>query len=433
MFGAVAVFVGNGLLWAVLAVVIGNIVGSAFMAYHSAQGPALGVPQLIQSRGQFGYYGALLPVALAALLYGGFFVLTAIIAGQAVTAVIPGLSLNVAITGCALISLALALMGYSVIHKAARLATWPLAISVVALSIATAHHGGVSWTTSGFAGGPFVPAIAIIATFQLTYAPYVSDYSRYLPEDTSVSSTFWATFLGTSLSALWSEVIGVVLVFQFAKQGTLQAANSVLGGGAIAALVLLVGALAISGNNSMSLYGGMLNLITAISSVREVRPGVRARVTLLLPTFVIGGGVALLASSNFIANATNFLVLLQVGFVPWGTVNLTDFYLIKHGHYDVAAFFQKRGRYYQDPGSGTHRGFAVNALVAYVVGMLVMLPFINSTWLTGSFVDSLGGADISFIVGFVVSGGLYYLLMRRYRVASAVPLPGPVGAQVTGA
>ncbi len=295
---------------------------------------------------------------------------------------------------------------------------------MIALSIATAHHGSLSWSTSGFHGGPFVLAIAITATFQLTYAPYVSDYSRYLPADTSVASTFWATFLGTSLSAIWSEIIGVVLVFQFAEQGTLSQLGA--GGGAIAALVLLVGALAISGNNSMNLYGGMLNLITAVSSVREVRPGVRARLTLLLPTFLIGGVVALLASSNFIVNVTDFLVLLQVGFVPWGAVNLTDFYLVKHGRYDVAAFFQKRGRYYEDPTTGTHRGFAVNALVAYVVGMLVMLPFINSTWLMGTFVDDLGGADISFIVGLVVSAGLYYLQMLRHpavtdeRVAPAV-------------
>ncbi len=35
---------------AVLAIVIGNLFGALFMALHSAQGPRLGVPQMIQSR-----------------------------------------------------------------------------------------------------------------------------------------------------------------------------------------------------------------------------------------------------------------------------------------------------------------------------------------------------------------------------------------------
>src|SRR5215472_19292065 len=43
--GALAVLVGNDLFWAVISIVIGNLVGAVFMAFHSAQGPRLGVPQ----------------------------------------------------------------------------------------------------------------------------------------------------------------------------------------------------------------------------------------------------------------------------------------------------------------------------------------------------------------------------------------------------
>ena len=47
---------------ALLAIALGNLVGGLFMALHSAQGPRLGVPQMIQSRAQYGTYGALLVV-----------------------------------------------------------------------------------------------------------------------------------------------------------------------------------------------------------------------------------------------------------------------------------------------------------------------------------------------------------------------------------
>ncbi len=56
-------------LWpTIAAIVAGATVGGAFMAAHSAQGPRLGVPQLVQSRAQFGFYGALLPNAAIWLL-----------------------------------------------------------------------------------------------------------------------------------------------------------------------------------------------------------------------------------------------------------------------------------------------------------------------------------------------------------------------------
>src|ERR1039458_1710234 len=42
--GAVAVLIGLSLPWAIFAIVLGNLVGALFMAYHSVQGPRLGVP-----------------------------------------------------------------------------------------------------------------------------------------------------------------------------------------------------------------------------------------------------------------------------------------------------------------------------------------------------------------------------------------------------
>jgi Permease for cytosine/purines, uracil, thiamine, allantoin len=58
--GLISISEGASLFWSVLAIVVGVLVGTLFMAFHSAQGPQLGVPQMIQSRPQFGYIGALL-------------------------------------------------------------------------------------------------------------------------------------------------------------------------------------------------------------------------------------------------------------------------------------------------------------------------------------------------------------------------------------
>src|SRR5262244_3429195 len=44
--------------WALLGWCLGNLVGAIFMALHAAQGPTLGVPQMLQTRGQFGSLGS---------------------------------------------------------------------------------------------------------------------------------------------------------------------------------------------------------------------------------------------------------------------------------------------------------------------------------------------------------------------------------------
>src|SRR5579863_7514568 len=70
--GAFGIAGGLSFSWSIVAIVLGALIGTLFMAFHSAQGPKLGLPQMIQSRPQFGYYGALLPVIVAVALFIGY-------------------------------------------------------------------------------------------------------------------------------------------------------------------------------------------------------------------------------------------------------------------------------------------------------------------------------------------------------------------------
>ena len=80
--GVVGVEAGGKLFWSLVAIAAGVLTGTFFMAFHSAQGPQLGLPQMIQSRPQFGYVGALLVWLFAYLQYAGFNVFNTILAGQ---------------------------------------------------------------------------------------------------------------------------------------------------------------------------------------------------------------------------------------------------------------------------------------------------------------------------------------------------------------
>src|SRR5690242_16705611 len=85
--GLISITTGGILDWSLIAIVSGSVIGTFFMAFHSAQGPQLGLPQMIQSRPQFGYVGALLVWLFAYLQYAGFNVFNTVLGAQALDTV----------------------------------------------------------------------------------------------------------------------------------------------------------------------------------------------------------------------------------------------------------------------------------------------------------------------------------------------------------
>src|SRR5215831_3654568 len=118
--GVLGITLGGNLLWTAVAVLLGNALGTFFMAFHSTQGPQLGLPQMIQSRPQFGYTGALLVWGVALVSYIGYNAFNQVLAGQAIHQLVPALSptSGTAMVVFALVALALAVVGYDKIRVA---------------------------------------------------------------------------------------------------------------------------------------------------------------------------------------------------------------------------------------------------------------------------------------------------------------------------
>src|SRR5215472_11647057 len=120
--GVLGINLGGNLLWTSIAVILGCALGTFFMAFHSTQGPQLGLPQMIQSRPQFGYTGALLVWGVALVAYIGYNAFNEVLAAQALHQLIPAISATsgTAMVVFALVALALAVVGYDKIHLAQR-------------------------------------------------------------------------------------------------------------------------------------------------------------------------------------------------------------------------------------------------------------------------------------------------------------------------
>jgi NCS1 family nucleobase:cation symporter-1 len=232
--------------------------------------------------------------------------------------------------------------------------------------------------------------VSMGALWQLAYAPYVSDYSRYLPPDSGPRQAFWSCYWGTTLGAVLPMILGA-LIGPAVIDGDVVAALSRLTGKASTAIVLLfVPGVAVAG--AICFYGGSLAIITlAQTFAAGWRATSRARTFITIGIFLAALLIGLEGASNFLTLYSQFNELLLYLLIPWTAVNLVDYYLVRFGNYDVPSFFARDG--------GIYGRYNVAALVCYGLGILVQIPFIASDLYTGPIARALGGIDLSWIVG----------------------------------
>lgn len=122
--GTLPVTMGLDLFWSIAAIIIGTFIGAIFMASHSAQGPQLGIPQMIQSRAQFGVIGAILPLFLVMFIYLGFFASSTILAAGTLSSFVP-IPASWCIIGLSAICFLLTIYGHDLIHKMQKILLGP--------------------------------------------------------------------------------------------------------------------------------------------------------------------------------------------------------------------------------------------------------------------------------------------------------------------
>jgi nucleobase:cation symporter-1, NCS1 family len=393
--------------WAVAALVIGNLVGAVFMALHAAQGPTLGVPQMIQTRGQFGSVGSLLVVGIVIVMYVGFLASNLVLGGEALAIAVPGVHDVPGIVLVGVLGVVAAIWGHDLIHAYARVMSW---VAGLVLLITFAWIIWVHGLPPDFLSRNSVNAAGLLGTisagalWQIAYAPYVSDYSRYMPRDTGARPAFWASYWGCTLGSVLPMVLGAMIGLASDQKSLVAGLASLTRG--ITPLVLVVFAVGIAAANAMNLYCGALSTLTFGQTLfARWRPGARARTITVVVLFGLSLAGALLGKDSFLDAYTDFLLLLLYVLVPWTAINLVDYYLLRHGQYDVASFFRRDGGIY-----GRVNAVAVQC---YLIGILVQLPLVATPLYTGPLARAMGGIDLSWIVGLAVTGPGYYWLARR--------------------
>ena len=401
--GFVGPALGLSLVWTVIASAAGLCVGNIFQAFHAIQGPQLGLPQMIQSRAQFGYRGVLVPLVATLFTFLGYNIVNIALAKDGMHSLygVNAAAVAVGVTAAGTVAAAL---GHDTLHTVFRALFWLSLPLWVALTVGV-MVGRVPATASapgGFTLLAFAAQFSVTASYGISGAPFVSDYTRYLPRDTSPAAMIATVFIGNVAAPLWLIPLGAWMALRLgvtdALSGIAVAGNEALPllGDALVVLSMVMLAALIAANT----YSGVLTVVTAADSLWSVTPNRRLRVVATFGFASVSLFLGLvLADSTTLLDALLLIMLYLL--VPWTAINLTDYFFLRRGHYDVAALCTP---------DGVYGAWSAPGLLAYFVGVVAQLPFMVLPFFVGPAAVALGRVDISFLVGLVVSATAYVVL-----------------------
>jgi purine-cytosine permease-like protein len=404
-------FIGPGMglsfLHTSVASILGILFGTWFMAFHASQGPDLGLPQMIQSRAQFGYRGVVIPLLGTLFTFVGFNVVDTVLICQGLHSLYAW-SIPLVATSLAILAAIIAIYGHDWLHTIFRALFWislPIycvfTLSVFDGTIAPKPPANVAFTWVAFAA-----QFAACASYNITYAPYVSDYTRYLPRSRSRKGLVLSVYLGASLSAIWLIVLGAWLATYFgASDGLLStsmAGNQILPG--FGTLTVLVSVGALTATMGLNAYSGMLTVVTAIDSMVKIRTTRSLRIVVIAALMMAWLWFALALRATATTALFDALSIMLYLLAPWTAVNLVDYFFV---------LFKPDGIY----GAWHTKG-----IIAYTVGVAASVPFFNLAEVyEGWAAKAMGGVDIAWLPGLLVAGLAYVAFTWTADLASEAP------------
>jgi len=379
-------------LWASLAtVVVANLIGAALVAAASSMGPGSGLPQLALSRSGFGRIGVYVPAALNWLSCLGWFAVNSVLGGELLASLI-GVPSAAGIVLIGVVQIAIAVFGHDVVHFVERWVAVLLALTFAYFTWRSVvlGAGAPALQQGAFHWAPFALGVAMIASYVFSWAPYASDYSRYLPASAGRRGAFGWTFLGNLLACAWVEVLGVLLAAHFRVYDAVPLLRAASGG-----LAVFVFAAGIFG----TLTADLLNIYTGATSLLAL--GIRApRALAAVIVGVLGTALALLGMRGFSGDYESFLLLLSYWIAPW-----------------LGVLFMQR--------AAARAPRALEAgFWAFLIGLVLSVPFMSQSLFTGPAARAMGGADVAYYVGGIAAAVIYLLLRPR---SPAVREPAGLG------
>ncbi|HVV17912.1 MAG TPA: cytosine permease [Pseudonocardiaceae bacterium] len=378
---------------AVVAILIGNVLGSVSHGVLSARGPKHGVPQMVLSRTGFGYWGNALPAGLNAVTAGiGWFAVNSVSGAFALNA-LTGMPTLLGLLIVVVAQVVIAFFGHNLVQAFERYAVIFLGVVFVIASVwlLTNAHAG---TPGKPVPGGFLLTAGAAFGYAAGWNPYAADYTRYLPPSVRTRMTgVWAG-LGVFVSCVLLEIVGAASVAPLGMPDNPTAAITGELPTWLSDLTLLAIVIGAISANVLNIYSGAMSFLTL-----GIRLPLALRRALVAAVFgVIGFLLAWSGLRDAGEKYEGFLLIIAYWIGPWLGVMFTDQFIRRGrpiGKLLYATWYQN----WAGP-------------IAMLVGIGVSIPlFSNQADFTGvvaRHVPALG--DITFLVGFVLSAVVYAAL-----------------------
>jgi len=389
---------------ALVAIVVGALIGNLMLAAAGGIGADARVPAMVLMRAPLGQRGSYLPTALNVAQCLGWAVFELIIIAAAAGALtdelfgFEGRALWTIFFGVA--ACALALLGpVGFVRRFVRkFALWAVLASLLYLTWWAIDSPDVSamWHAKGEGGSSVVQGIDLVVAITVTWIPLAADYTRFTRDR---ATAFLGTFVGYLIPSLWMFGLGALLVLGHDLTDPVQVPAAVAAAGAASALALL----AVTVDETDEAFA---NTYSAAVSLQNVLPGVPQRVLIVVASAIATAGALTVELRNYQA----FLLMLGSFFVPLFGVLLADWLLA--------------GRRYTTRDIFHGPAFRAEQIAAWLVGFALyqwLLPTGPSWWV--DLVDradagrlEIGATLPSFLVSFVLAVGLGALVGRHAPV-----------------
>ena len=409
--------IAGGMSWiqAVLTILLGNLIVLIPMLLNAHAGTRYGIPFPVFVRASFGVRGANVPAILRALVACGWFGIQAWIGGQAIYSMLrivwPGAaSLPGSNWICFFLFWAINMMviwrGIETIKFLEGIgAPFMLVVGLLLLFWITRKAGGfgpVLHTPSKFHSTPefvrfFIPALTGMVGFWATVALNIPDFTRYAKSQRAqmvgqalglpAAMTLYS-FIGVAVTSASAVIFGepiwdpVVLLGRFNQP--------------LVALISLVALLLATLNTNVA-----ANVVSPSNDFSNLRPSLISFRTGGLITGVVG---ILMMPWRLLRDFSSYIFGWLVGcsalLGPIAGIMICDYYLVRRRTLVVEDLYLRGGAY-----EYLH-GFNPNAILALVAGVAIALMGLAIPAVRWLF-------DYAWFVGFVVSGGLYFLFMHK--------------------
>jgi len=426
--GALGIILKLGLLETIAVIVIGNIIGCAIFAAFTVMGHKTGVNQMVLTRSAFGVRGAYLPSILMFLMTLGWIGVNTYFPVKIAVAILSQFGIPdtfavqlIVITLVMVLQVGIGVYGFYAIRTFEKYTVPVTAVIMVLMSVlAWTRPGVVNWgLTTSLPPGAHLAMITLLMTaigvgWGISWVTWASDYSRFVPPSVPSRSVFWYSYIGMFVPTVWLAILGATIASTTLDTDPAKMVSAVFGG-PISILVLLLVLHGPIATNILNVYSAALAALSAGLKL--------SRVTLATIVGVAGYLVTIyfISAPSFAKAFDNWMISLLLWMSPWAGVMLADFFIKRKASIDVAEL-------YRSPEASAYGDINWGGIIAFLAGLVAGWSVQDG--LVGALqgpisINLLGGADLSWLAGIVVSGAVYLLLAKEVTSPSSIVARSP--------